>query len=87
MESGLLIFSAVLPIIGGAAMLLLGLILADNLDALLLLVNHRETPSDILEKQGVSAVKTYIKAIGTLFKILGVGGVVYGIIEIGFAIF
>jgi len=88
MEStGLLIFSAVLPIVGGMILLLLGLILTDHLDALLLLFTHSDTPSYIMDKPGVASVKTYIKGVGTLFKVLGVGVMVYGFVVIGVAIF
>jgi len=88
MESnGILIFSAVLPIIGGFLMILLGLILSYNLDALLLLITHTDTPSYIKDKPEVASVKTYIKAVGSLFLVLGVGVMVYGFVVIGTTIF
>jgi len=87
MESGLLIFTAVLPIIGGFILLLLGLIFSDNLDSLLLLFTHMDTPSYINDKPGVASVKTYLNAIGILFKILGVGVMIYGLVTIGMFIF
>lgn len=88
MESNsLLIFSAVLPIVAGMILLLIGFILSYNLEALLQLLTHSDTPSYILDKKGVPAVKTYIKAVGTLSLVLGVGLIVYGFIVIGMAIF
>lgn len=87
MESGLLIFTAVLPIVGGFILLLMGLIFSDNLDALLLLFTHMDTPSYINDKPGVASVKNYLKAIGILFKVLGVGIMIYGFITIGMFIF
>ena len=87
MASEFLIFSALLPIVGGALCLLIGLVLSDYLEQLFLLITHSETPSYIKDKPGISSTLTFLKAIGTLFKILGVGLFVKGIIEIGMAIF
>lgn len=86
-NTGLLIFSGALPIIAGLLMLLLGLILTYNLDGLLLLLTHTDTPSYIKDKPEVVSVKTFIKGVGNLLLILGVGLIVYGVISIGSSVF
>lgn len=73
--------------VAGAILLLFGLILSDNLNSFLLLLTHMETPPYVKDKPGVSTVRTYIKGIGILFKVLGVGLTVYGLIVIGMFIF
>jgi hypothetical protein len=88
MESGLItIFGGALQVAGGILSLLLGLIISEHLDSFLLLFTQRDTPDYVKDKPGVHVVLNYIKGMGIMFLILGVGLMVFGIIRIGIQIF
>ena len=88
MEHGIItILGAVLQLGFGILFLLVGLLISENFDHFLMLFNHRELPDYLKEKEEVSNVMNYIKAIGIIILILGVGLMVFALIRLGLHIF
>lgn len=87
MESGLFIFGSVINVASGILFLLMGLLVSEHLDSFFQLFTHREIPDYVKEKPGVQVVLNYLKGVGILFLILGVGLMVYGVLKIGMEIF
>ena len=87
MDTSLLVFNTLLPIIAGIVIILIGILFSDNIEGFLLLITHRDLPVYIREKPQVHEVLNYFKGIGILFKVLGVGLIVYGLIVLGSSIF
>jgi hypothetical protein len=87
MGISLLVFQTALPILLGLIVLLLGIVFSDNMKGLLMLITHRELPEYVKDKPEVTEVLNYFNGIGILFKILGVGLMVYGLLVLGAALF
>ena len=81
------IFGAVIQLGAGILFLLIGLMLSENLNALLMLFTHRELPEYVRDKEEVNNVLNYIKAIGIIVLVIGVVLIVFGLIRVGIHLF
>ena len=88
MEYGIItILGAAIQLGFGILLMMVGLMISENLDSFLMLFNHRELPDYVKEKDEVNNVLNYVKAIGIIMLVLGVGLMVFALIRLGLHIF